>query len=47
MGLACVALKLRQNPIGELFAKLDAPLIKRIYIPDASLHKCLVFIECN
>ena len=36
--------KLRNDPLGEGFAKLDAPLIKGIDIPDGALGEHAVLI---
>src|SRR5579859_774731 len=41
----CAALKLRDNPLGQHFTQLDAPLIERIDVPDGPLNEDLMFIE--
>src|SRR5260370_12187279 len=41
------ALKLRDDPVCQYFAEFDAPLVERIDVPDSTLDKNLVLIECN
>src|SRR5438094_4296730 len=44
--LRCVlALKLRNDALGEHFAQLDAPLIKRINVPDHALGEDTVLVK--
>ena len=40
-------LKFRDNPVGQDLAQFDAPLIKRIDLPDRSLCKHAVLIKCD
>ena len=35
----CLALELRDNALGQHLAKLDAPLVERVDLPDGALSE--------
>ena len=40
-----LALEFRDNPLGQLLAQLDAPLVERVDVPDRALGKDAVLVE--
>ena len=42
-----LALEFRDNPLGQLLAELDTPLVKRVNVPDRSLCKNTVLVESD
>ena len=42
-----VALELGDDPFGQDLAKLDAPLVERVDVPDRALREDTVLIECD
>src|SRR5436853_7920104 len=43
----CLALKFRDNPLGQYLAKFYAPLVERVNLPDGALADHAVFVEGN
>ena len=39
--------EIRENPLGKNLAKLNAPLIIAVDVPDDALHENLVLVECH
>jgi hypothetical protein len=43
-GRLCLALKLRNNPLGQNLAQFHAPLVERVDVPDGTLGEDAVLV---